>query len=355
MPEPARSREPHSIVRGVGASWPVARLLGVYVSVHWSVLFLPAAIIAFLPALDSPGSVVFWTTLWTLLGLVALWSHEMAHAWTARRHGIGVRHVVVALGSPLAHAAPDPAAPREQVAVALAGPAVHVAWALAAWALLTLGLRGSGHVAEPMVHAFLLLNLALLLLNLLPFHPLDGGRVLRGLLTARFGVGRAALWTGYVGYGGAVALGVVGLTLLLRDDAALTPWAVLLITAAVGNLMASQRLVFATQWAVRARTRDAAPPLDSVKPPDFLDERVLAAAARPAGAAEERESDDEPAPQPAPLARIAAGPVRPPDPEELQRRIDALLDRINEVGGLENLSAEERRELDQASELLRRP
>ena len=40
--------------------------------------------------------------------------------------------------------------------------------------------------------------------------------------------------------------------------------------------------------------------------------------------------------------------------ERLQERIDALLDRINEVGGLDGLTADERRELAEASEMLRR-
>ena len=95
------------------------------------------------------------------------------------------------------------------------------------------------------------------------------------------------------------------------------------------------------------------PPLEFVKPPDYLDERVLAAAARPADTAEK--GDDEPTARPAPLARVAPAPDRAPTHDELRQRIDALLDRINEVGGLENLSADEREELAAASALLRGP
>ncbi len=80
---------------------------------------------------------------------------------------------------------------RDMVWVALAGPASNFVQAIA-WALLLIGLVAAG-VSEPffvqMARAGILVNLVMWAFNLFPLPPLDGGRVLAGLLP-----GRQALW-----------------------------------------------------------------------------------------------------------------------------------------------------------------
>jgi len=72
--------------------------------------------------------------------------------------------------------------------VAAAGPATNIALAAASAVLLAIGLHASATPSEPLAELFLgslQINLVLALLNLLPLPPLDGGRVVTGLLPHR--------------------------------------------------------------------------------------------------------------------------------------------------------------------------
>ncbi len=81
---------------------------------------------------------------------------------------------------------------RGMMVVAAAGPAMNffLAWLAALLRHLTLPLNGTGALADEFLQYFILYNLALGLFNLLPIPPLDGGRIMVGLLPA----GAAAVW-----------------------------------------------------------------------------------------------------------------------------------------------------------------
>jgi Zn-dependent protease len=156
-------------------------------------------------------------SVWLLPVLVAITVHEAAHGWMADRLGddtarcLGrvsfnpVRHVdpvgtfalpglLVAFGSPFIFgwAKPVPVAfhrlrepKRDTVWVALAGPGVNLAMAVAAALLLHPLTPPHAPVTTWVWHNldnFLQINLVLACFNMLPIPPLDGGRVLTGLL-----------------------------------------------------------------------------------------------------------------------------------------------------------------------------
>lgn len=80
---------------------------------------------------------------------------------------------------------------RDMIWVAAAGPATNIALAAVSAILLAIGLHASATPSEPLTELFLgslQINLVLALLNLLPLPPLDGGRVLTGLLPHRLSV-----------------------------------------------------------------------------------------------------------------------------------------------------------------------
>jgi Zn-dependent protease len=202
------------------ASLRFGRVAGIPVGANWSALFI-AALIAWslggqlLPA-QVPGlaPATYWMAgaVGAALFLGSLLAHEIGHALVARRAGLRVRSITLWLLGGVAQLEDEPASPGDELRVAVVGPAVSLALAvgfgLAAAALSVVG----GPVLVVAVAAWLALaNVLLGLFNLLPAAPLDGGRVLRGLLWRRHGsrvrasvaATRAGVWVGagLIGYG----------------------------------------------------------------------------------------------------------------------------------------------------------
>jgi Zn-dependent protease len=148
------------------------------------------------------GGVLFVTAIF---GCVVL--HEFGHALAARLFGIGTRDVTLLPIGGIARLDRMPDDPRQELWVALAGPAVNVAVAglLGIWLFLT-GL-GTGSFAA----SLLSVNLAMVVFNMLPAFPMDGGRVLRALLSRRIGHVRATETAARIGRGAAIVFGLLGL------------------------------------------------------------------------------------------------------------------------------------------------
>ncbi len=205
------------------ASLRFGRIAGIPVGASWSALLI-AALIAWslagrlLPAqVPGLGPAAYWLAGAVGAGLFlgSLLAHEIGHALVARRAGLRVRGITLWLLGGVAQLEDEPATPRDELRVAIVGPAVSMALAIGfGLAALALSAVGGPAVAVAITAWLAIVNTALALFNLLPAAPLDGGRVLRGLLWRRHGsrvraavtATRAGVWVG----AGLVAYGLLG-------------------------------------------------------------------------------------------------------------------------------------------------
>lgn len=151
-------------------------LRGIPIRLHSSFMVLGAAYVGMEAwtggASGAINGLVFVVLLFTCVAL-----HELGHAAMARRYGLNTRDITLYPFGGIASLEGVPAPGWPEAAIAAAGPGVNLALAALALPLAALEL--------PLARGFVLVNLLMGMLNLLPAFPMDGGRVLRSLLTLR--------------------------------------------------------------------------------------------------------------------------------------------------------------------------
>jgi Zn-dependent protease len=172
----------------------IARIAGIKVTADWSVLVI-GALLAYGVAEGAVPAEVPGTPVWLawIVGVIAaallvvsLTAHELAHALLARRRGVAVEGIKLWLFGGVAQMSGDWVTARTEMLVAAVGPAVTAALAAvfvgASWLLVQVG-------APPLVvlvaEWLAAVNMLLLVFNLIPAFPLDGGRILRGFIWSR--------------------------------------------------------------------------------------------------------------------------------------------------------------------------
>jgi Zn-dependent protease len=141
--------------------------------------------------------------------------HELAHALVARRFGVRTRDITLLPIGGVSSLERIPDQPRQELLIAIAGPAVNIVLALALFGVLALlrlplapsELRGGGSFLAQLAW----INVGLALFNLLPAFPMDGGRLLRATLALRMDYDRATRIAARFGKAAAVGFGLLGL------------------------------------------------------------------------------------------------------------------------------------------------
>src|SRR6202035_2537394 len=136
--------------------------------------------------------------------------HEFGHAFAAKAFGINTPDITLLPIGGVARLERMPEEPIQELIIAAARPAVNLIIALCL--ILTGGSFAYPPTAGSSLNDVLLtINVVLLLFNLLPAFPMDGGRVLRALLATRLSYARATQIAATVGQGFAFFFGIVGL------------------------------------------------------------------------------------------------------------------------------------------------
>ncbi len=330
--------------RALGAWFRLGVFFGVEVRVLWlAVVLFPLFTLSTYPA--PVGEVLIAAVVYPASLLLIIYSHEMMHVAAGWRYNIRTPLITLSPLGGLAHmnaAAPNP---RGEMFIALAGPAVHLVWLAIFWPLSLL-FDGSTWVPGDRLMPFLwtyvdflvYVNVVLMVFNLLPFYPMDGGRVLRALLAQRMHANRATVLAAKVGMFGAVALGIYGFYSMFSAEGIFA-----------GVLLAiALRSYFDCQMTIRA-AQFSSGPYGEMREPWETDGNWWKQGAEPTVATR----------RPGPLARFL-GRRRQRQAQrqaevikQLDKDIDGILERVSKVG-LTGLSDQERKTLERASKLRRK-
>jgi Zn-dependent protease len=198
------------------SSWRIGRIAGVDVHLHFTFLLLLGwvALSHYFQRQnwqDALGGLAFTLSLFAIVVL-----HELGHALTARRFGIRTRDITLLPIGGMARLERIPEKPKQELLVALAGPAVNVGLAAMLFGVLVVGAEMSAAREFKLVGGHFLaklmwVNVSLAVFNLLPAFPMDGGRVLRAVLAMRMDYVRATNIAASIGQGMAWVFGFIGL------------------------------------------------------------------------------------------------------------------------------------------------
>jgi Zn-dependent protease/CBS domain-containing protein len=199
----------------MGWSINIGSIAGTAIRLH--ITFLAFLAWIFFASYSSGGAQAAWASLTFMLLLFAcVVAHEFGHIFMARRFGVATPTVTLLPIGGVAQLERIPEKPGEELLVAIAGPAVNIV--IAAVLVLVFGatldtanLAGMDKSSIAMIDRLAIVNVFLVLFNMIPAFPMDGGRVLRAALASRLGHVRATEIAASIGQFVAFVLGFLGL------------------------------------------------------------------------------------------------------------------------------------------------
>ena len=174
----------------------LGRLFGFPIEVNLSFLLMLGAVLLWMGGLTGVFVV--------LLAFASVILHELGHSLVARRLGVGVSGIELHFFGGAAKMIEQPKNARDEILIAIAGPAVSAILAGLGW--LTYAATGLGFF-----YLLASINTVIAIFNMVPALPMDGGRVLRAALTYRFSFRRATEISVKIARAFAIALGVLAL------------------------------------------------------------------------------------------------------------------------------------------------
>lgn len=195
----------------------IGRFFGIDVIIHWSfwLLFVYVAWITYANP-NATTAMFLQNALLISCVFVCVVLHEFGHALTARRFGIQTRDVTLLPIGGVARLEGMPEKPSQEILVALAGPAVNVVIAAILFPI-AIGIRGMPNAADfdlaggEFLATLAAINIFLVIFNLIPAFPMDGGRVLRAALAIKMGRVEATRAAAGVGQALAILFAIAGI------------------------------------------------------------------------------------------------------------------------------------------------
>jgi Zn-dependent protease/CBS domain-containing protein len=199
-----------------GMRWRLFRLMGIPVSVDLSWLLI-LALLTLSFAEDFPTILheyfphdkrILATADYWIMGLVTALAfftcivlHEFGHALVGRSQGMPISGITLFLFGGVSELGEEPKTAGTEFLMAVAGPLVSAVLAVIFWIVASVGYRGGWPHPVVIVLGYLaMINAIVLVFNMIPAFPLDGGRVLRSILWGATGnLRRATLWASYGG------------------------------------------------------------------------------------------------------------------------------------------------------------
>lgn len=259
-------------------SLSLGKYAGIRVDIHWTFLLLILWIVFLELTRGSDLTAILWSTFFILVLFVCVVLHEFGHALTARKFNIGTRQITLLPIGGVASLEDMPENPMEEFLVAIAGPAVNVVIAFALFLVVpveqyvdmdteSLEQTMSAINSENFLFYLFSANIMLVLFNMLPAFPMDGGRVFRALLSMKMNRVVATRMAARLGQGVAFFFFFIG----LFYNPILILIAIFIYFGAQGESVMVQQLSLLKNYKVRdAMMTD----ITTLHPEDTLDDVV---------------------------------------------------------------------------------
>lgn len=221
------------------------KLLGITVYLHWAWFILAAYYVQY-------RTHDYSSPLWTVLEFFCLFAivliHEFGHQLACRSVGGKTHDIVLWLFGGVAYVSP-PQRPGAQLWSIAAGPLVNVVLIPILSVLVMVSSHLGWYDAYPdaydLIHRVWKINVGLLIFNMLPIYPLDGGQILRSLLWFPFGRANSLLATsiiGFIGVGLLILLAMVSFFAAPASAIQLAAMTVFILTSCWNGLMHARAL-----------------------------------------------------------------------------------------------------------------
>ena len=240
----------------------LGRLGGVEVRIHWSLLVVFTLIVWSLAATVFPsqnpelsdGVHLAMAVVAALLFFASVLLHELGHAWQARREGLEIEGITLWIFGGVAQLRGQFPSPGAEFRIAIAGPLVTL---VLSGGFLSLALAGLPSAVDGVAAWLGYINFTLLVFNLIPALPLDGGRVLRAALwRARGDLGWATRVAADVGRGFGYLFIALGVLMFIVEGSFSGAWLAFIGWFLLQAATAEARYVATEQALAGLRVRD---------------------------------------------------------------------------------------------------